>query len=68
MANSEIKHIDLASIGTTGSGVTVPGVKRKKSKDIKKSLGKIVKGVKGKTSIQSKGITAKGRLRVRGRR
>ena len=32
MANSEIKHIDLDSIGTTGSGVTVPGVKRKKSK------------------------------------
>ena len=64
MAKSEIKHIDLASIGTTGSGVTVPGVKRKKGKDMKKSLGKVKAG-KGK---QSKGIALKSRNIPRGRR
>ena len=34
MANSEIKHIDLASIGTSSgaSGVSVPGMRKKTTK------------------------------------
>ena len=64
MANSEIKHIDLSSLGTTGTGISIPGVKRKKGKDVKKSLGK-VKLDKGK---QSKGVTLKSRNIARSRR
>ena len=49
MANSEIKHIDLNSIGTSGSGVSIHGTKDKKSMKKMKAIGRKMtrKGVKG---------------------
>ena len=49
MANSEIKHIDLSSIGSGASGVSVPGFGSKR------------KSAKKKISKQSKKTVAKGK-------
>ena len=56
MANSEIKHIDLSSIGSGASGVSVPGFGSKR-KSAKKKITKHSKKVisKGKGGgVQSK--------------
>tara|TARA_R100000808_G_scaffold9378_1_gene25817 strand:- start:3808 stop:4032 length:225 start_codon:yes stop_codon:yes gene_type:complete len=58
MANSEIKHIDLASIGT-GTSVSIPGFGRKsdKKKITKQSKKTVAKGKAG--GVQPKGRKTK---------
>lgn len=48
MANSEIKHINLASIGTSGTTSGLPGRRKKSKKMMKKVLGKKGATVKAK--------------------
>ena len=53
MANSTIKHINLGSIGTTASGVSAPGFKKKKSmkKKIRQTSSKVAQKGKGGGAI-----------------